>query len=87
MKRAHFGTCADPSAGNNEYYHSIEVRYSNQKNQRGNETTRKGRQGKSGIPGFGWLVAHYPEATTAELIQPQIDYLDRLIPFLEGLGK
>ena len=36
---------------------------------------------------FGWLIAHYPEATTPELIQPQIDYLDRLIPYLESLGK
>ena len=36
---------------------------------------------------FGWLVAHYPEATTQDLIQPQIDYLDRLIGYLESLGK
>ena len=36
---------------------------------------------------FGWLIAHYPEATTQELIQPQIDYLDRLIAYLEGMGK
>ena len=36
---------------------------------------------------LGWLRDHYPEATTQDLIQPQIDYLDRLIGYLESLGK
>lgn len=45
------------------------------------------KQMMGGVPVDTWLRKNYPNAGIVDIRRAKIDYLDRLIEYLEGLGK